>query len=155
MTLDTFYDRDPVNFLLYNIIDVVLIKLLNEKLKHIESHNMLRRLMKTPIGLAMRGPSMLFDTMIQYNLAKEGKYTRYGLVNETNQSISAPQISQLPKPKDNTIKWSIQEVPEDKFRTIVSRYSGAYVKEGANRTVGLKDGLTIDMDATALYPSIN
>jgi len=154
MTLDTFYDRDPVNFLLYNIIDVVLIKLLNEKLKHIESHNMLRRLMKTPIGLAMRGPAMLFDTMTQYNLLKEGKYTRYGLVNESNQSISAPEITQLPKPKDSSVKWSILEVPEDKYRTIMSRYPGAYVKSGANRTTSLKDGIVIDLDATALYPSM-
>jgi len=154
MTLDTFYDRDPVNFLLYNIIDVVLIKLLNEKLKHIESHNMLRRLMKTPIGVAMRGPAMLFDTMTQYNLSKDNKYTRYGLVNESNQSISAPQVTQLPKPKDSSVKWTIQEVPEDKYRVIMSRYPGAYVKEGANRTTSLNDGIVIDMDATALYPSM-
>ena len=154
MTLDTFYDRDPVNFLLYNIIDVVLIKLLDEKLKHIESHNMLRRLMKTPIGLAMRGPSMLFDTMTQYNLSKEGKFTRYGLVNETTQAISAPQLTQLPKPKDSSVKWTIQEVPEDKYRTVMSRYPGAYVKEGLGKTISLKDGITLDMDATALYPSM-
>ena len=154
ITLDTFYDRDPVNYLLYNIIDVVLIKKLNEKLKHIESHNMLRRLMKTPIGLAMRGPSMLFDTMTQYNLTKEGKYTRYGLVKETEQSISPPQISQIIKPKDNKVKWTIDEVREDTFRSIVSRYPGAYVKEGLGKVITLKDGITIDMDATALYPSM-
>lgn len=152
MTLDTFYDKDPVNYLLYNIIDVVLIKKLNEKLKHIEAHNMLRRLMRTPIGLAMRGPSMLFDTMTQYNLTKDGKYTRYGLVRETEQAISAPQISQIIKPKDNKIKWTVDEIKEDTFRTIVSRYPGAYVKESPGRIVTLKDGITLDMDATALYP---
>jgi hypothetical protein len=127
MTLDTFYERDPVNYLLYNIIDVILIKKLNDKLKHIDSHNMLRRLMKTPMGLAMRGPAMLFDTMTQHNLAQQGKYTRYGLVRETDQNITAPRVSQLPKPKDNKIKWSVQEVAEDVFRTIISRYPGALI----------------------------
>jgi DNA polymerase elongation subunit (family B) len=154
ITLDTFYDKDPLNYLLYNIIDVVLIKKLNEKLRHIEAHNMLRRLMKTPIGLAMRGPSMLFDTMTQYNLTKRGQYTRYGLVKETEQYISPPQVSQIIKPKDNKINWTIEEVREDVFRTIVSRFPGAYVKEGLGRVVTLKDGITIDMDATALYPSM-
>lgn len=154
MTLDTFYDRDPVNYLLYNIIDVVLIKKLNNKLKHIESHNMLRRLMKTPIGLAMRGPSMLFDTMTQHNLTRDGKYTRYGLVKEPEQYITAPQISQIVKPKDNKVKWTVEEIQADIFRAVISRYPGAYVKDSPGKVVTLQDGITIDMDATALYPSM-
>jgi DNA polymerase elongation subunit (family B) len=154
MTLDTFYERDPVNYLLYNIIDVILIKKLNDKLKHIESHNMLRRLMKTPIGLAMRGPSMLFDTMTQYNLTKDNKYTRYGLVKESENFITAPQISQIIKPKDNKVKWSVEEIQADIFRAVVSRYPGAYVKDSPGKVVTLQDGITIDMDATALYPSM-
>jgi hypothetical protein len=111
--------------------------------------------MKTPIGLTMRDPSMLFDTMTQFDLAKQGKYTRYGLVRESEQSISPPQISQIFKPKDNKIKWTIEEIPADIFRVVMSRYPGAYVKDAASRVVTLQDGITLDMDATALYPSIN
>lgn len=154
MSLDTLYERDPLNYLLYNIIDVVLIKKLNEKLKHIESHNMLRRLMKTTIGLAMRGPAMLFDTMTQYRLTEQNKYTRFGLVQESANSVSAPKVTQIFKPKDNKVKWSIEDVPDNWYRKIMSRYPGAYVKEGGNRVVTLADGITIDMDATALYPSM-
>ena len=136
------------------IIDVILIKKLNDKLKHADAHNMLRRLMKTPISASMRGPAMLFDTMTLYNLSKQGKYTRYGLVQESAQSIDPKRIEQIPKPKDKSIKWSIKDINESSFRTIMSRYSGAYVKEGRNKVVTLKDGITIDMDATALYPSM-
>ncbi len=154
MSLDVLYERDPLNYLLYNIIDVVLIKKLNEKLKHIESHNMLRRLMKTTIGFAMRGPAMLFDTMTQSRLSEQHKFTRFGLVQETSNMVSAPKVSQIYKPKDNKIKWSIEDIPPDIYRKIISRYPGAYVKEGRNKVVSLADGITIDMDATALYPSM-
>jgi DNA polymerase elongation subunit (family B) len=154
MTLDTFYEKDPVHYLLYNITDVILIKKLNDKLKHADAHNMLRRLMKTPIGASMRGPAMLFDTMTLYNLSKEGKYTRYGLVQESTQSIDAKRIDRIPKPKDKSVKWSITDVTEQQYRAIMSRYPGAYVKEGLGKVVSLKDGITIDMDATALYPSM-
>ena len=154
MTLDTLYEKDPVHYLLYNIIDVILIKKLNEKLKHAEAHNMLRRLMKTPISASMRGPAMLFDTMTMYNLSKDDKYTRYGLVQETSQHIGNDIIKRTPKAKDKSVKWTVNDVTEQDFRSIVSRYPGAYVKEGLGKVVTLKDGITIDMDATALYPSM-
>ena len=86
---------------------------------------MLRRLMKTPISASMRGPAMLFDTMTLYNLSKQGKYTRYGLVQESSQSIDEKRIDQIPKPKDKSIKWSIKDINESNFRTIMSRYPGA------------------------------
>lgn len=154
MTLDTFYEQDPMHYLLYNIIDVILIKKLNDKLKHAEAHNMLRRLMKTPVGASMRGPAMLFDTMTMYNLSKDNKYTRYGLVQETSQSINSDRLHQISKAKDKSVKWSVTDVTEQDYRAIMSRYPGAYVKEGLGKVVTLKDGITIDMDATSLYPSM-
>lgn len=123
MTLDTFYETDPVNFLLYNIIDVALCVRLNHKLKHIESYNMLRRLMKTSFTSSLRGSSILFDTYVNYKLNSENKFTRFGIVDETAISISNDEIANLYIPKQ--MKQTIKEVSQTTVRTILGRFPGA------------------------------
>ena len=123
MTLDTFYEKDPVNFLLYNIIDVSLCVRLNQKLKHIESYNMLRRLMKTSFTNSLRGSSILFDTYVNYKLNNENKYTRFGIVEETAFAISEDEIANLYIPKQ--MKQTIKEVNVATVRSILGRFPGA------------------------------
>ncbi len=123
ITLDTFYESDPVNFLLYNVIDVCLCVRLNEKLKHIESYNMLRRLMKTSFTNSLRGSSILFDTYVNYKLNSENKYTRFGIVEETTFSISSDEVASIYIPKQ--MKQTIKEVNQNTVRSILGRFPGA------------------------------
>lgn len=123
MSLDTFYEKDPVNFLLYNIIDVTLCVRMNEKLKHIESYNLLRRLMKTSFTASLRGSSILFDTYINYKLSEDGKYTRFGILDETTLSISDDEISTIYIPK--TMKKTVNEVSQQTYRAITGHFPGA------------------------------
>lgn len=154
MTIDQFYERDPVNFLLYNITDTALCVRLNERLKHIESYNLLRRLMKTPFTASLRGSSVLFDTYVNYKLNKEGKYTRFGILEETSIEISEDEVASLfiPKSMKRTIK--VKDVSQQTFRAITGHFPGAYVKESTAQILTSKDGVLVDLDASSLYPSM-
>jgi len=152
ISLDSFYERDPVNFLLYNIIDVCLCVKLNDKLKHIESYNMLRRLMKTSFSSSLRGSSILFDTYVNYKLNSENKYTRFGILEETSFSISNDELANLYIPKQ--MKTTIKEINTTTVRTILGRFPGAYVKESKAQLLTEYEGILIDLDATSLYPSM-
>lgn len=152
LTLNQFYKADPVNFLLYNIIDVTLVKNLNEKLKHIESHNLLRRFMKTSFSRSLSGSSVLFDTYINYQLQKENKYVRFGLNSESVLAINSEEIEKIYRPKSFT-KWTIESIDVNMYRKILGRYSGAYVKDSKMQILNAKDGIILDLDASSLYPS--
>jgi len=152
MSLDRFYEEDPVNFLLYNIIDVTLCVRMNEKLRHIESYNLLRRLMKTPFTASLRGSTILFDTYVNYKLNNENQYTRFGIVEETAVSISEDEISTLYIPIQ--MKRTIKEVNQQTYRSIVGHFVGAYVKQSRAQILTNKDGVIMDLDASRLYPSM-
>jgi len=152
MTLDNFYESDPINFLLYNIIDVALCVKLNNKLKHIESYNLFRRLMRTSLSTSLKGPAINFDTYVNYKLNSENKYVRFGILDELNVSISDDEISLLYIPK--TMNKTIKEINKTTYRTIVGHFSGAYVKDSTAQILTSEDGLIVDMDATSLYPSM-
>jgi DNA polymerase elongation subunit (family B) len=152
MSLDTFYETDPVNFLLYNIIDVILVKKLNDRLKHIDSFNLLRRLMKTSFSGALRGSSILFDTYVNYELNKQNKYVRFGIIDESNKLITEDQLTTVYIPK--SMNKTIKEVNRIEYQKIVGRFLGAYVKQSTAQILTSKDGILIDLDATALYPSM-
>jgi len=152
MSLDHFYERDPINFLLYNIIDVALCVRMNDKLRHIESYNLLRRLMKTSFTSSLRGSSILFDTYVNYKLNEEGKYTRFGILDETTLSISEDEISTLFIPK--LMKKTIKDVSQQTFRSITGHFAGAYVKQSNAQILTSKDGIIVDLDASSLYPSM-
>lgn len=152
MNLDQLYERDPVTFIKYNIGDVALCVRLNEKLKHIELHNMLRRDMKTPFSSSMVGVSSLFTSMFNYTLQEKNLGMRWGLLQDSNNSISEQDIQEIERPKEKSIKWNVKKIDERIFRKILSRYVGAYVKEGLGKILTIQDGILVDLDATALYP---
>jgi len=151
--LDKFYEMNPIGYLKYNIVDVILCARLNDKLKHIELHNLLRRDMKTPLGLSLRGSSALFDTFFSYDLESHGKKMRYGMTQEMSRSLSEHEVKACVKPKEKKTKWTIKKVNEKEYRKIVSHFEGAYVKEGLGAIIDSRQGITIDLDARALYPS--
>lgn len=154
-SLDSFYDNDPIGYLLYNVVDVVLTVRLNEKLRHIELHNILRRDMKTPLSMSLRGSSALFDCFFYYELAQQNNKFRYGVIDEHTRSIDKLEVLKIQKPKNKVIKvWDLEEVDEKLYRKIISKFPGAYVKESPNVIVDHNDGLHVDLDATALYPSM-
>lgn len=145
--LDRLYEEHPETYIKYNVIDVVLCRLLDLKLRHIELHNMLRRDMKTPLGLSMRGPAALFDTYFSYVLDQKKIRVKHGIAKENFFGISQQEIDTLPKPKDNRIKWTINNGVEQKiYKKILSRYVGAYVKEGYGKIVDQVNGVISDLD---------
>ena len=154
-TLDSFYLDDPVNFLLYNIIDVTLCDGLNKTLKHIENHNMFRRLMKTSLDASVRGASILFDTFVLYKLNKDNKFIRFGINEETSFEIPNHEIKQLPTPTSKKkINWNIKSIDANVVSRISGTYPGAYVKDSPGKLYTSEDGLIIGLDAKSLYPSM-
>ncbi|MFW6219347.1 MAG: DNA polymerase domain-containing protein [bacterium] len=155
MTLDQLFIEDPVNFLLYNIMDVCLTVGLNKKLKHIENYNMYRRLMRTSFDASLRGSSILFDTFVLYELKNNNKYVRFGINDETNISISDQDIKNLPKPTGKkNIKWSVKNIESKIIKNVTNTYPGAYVKNSPGKLFTANDGLLLILDATSLYPSM-
>lgn len=148
MSLDQFYEVDPINFLKYNIMDVVLTVRLNEKLQHIELHNMLRRDMKTPFTSSLVGVSSLFSSMFNYELQKQDKKMRWGLLNETSNSIDEIEVENIEKPKESKMKWTVKKIDEQTYRKVISRFPGAYVKDTSGGLYTIKDGIIIDQDAS-------
>lgn len=145
--LDQLYLTDPYTLILYNIVDVVLCVKLNNKLKHIDLHNLLRRDMKTPMSISLRGSSALFDTYFSYSLEKfHNLKVKHGIAQERKNSISSAEIKKIPKPKDNKIKWKVKTVDMRSYSKIVNRFPGAYVKEGYGKIVTETMGLLADMD---------
>ncbi len=153
-SLDQLYERDPIKFVKYNIGDTGLTVRLNEKLKHIQLHNMLRRDMTTPFTSSMIGASALFSSMFNYKLTGQKTGMRWGILQESTNSIDETELSNIELPKEKSVKWNINKIDERTYRKVLSRYVGAYVKEGLGKIVTLKDGVLVDMDATALYPLI-
>ena len=153
--LDTFYIQDPVNYLFYNIIDVWLVDKLDDKMKIIDQFNTYRRLMKTPIDMALRGPTALFDTLVYNELSKEKNYIRFGINNETSMEITKTDIDKIPKPLSNRkIKWNVTNIDVRTYIKTTSKFPGAYVKNSPGHIYDSSDGLIIDLDAASLYPSM-
>ena len=145
--LDKLYETNPGTYIKYNIIDVVLCRLLDLKLKHIELHNMLRRDMKTPLGLSMRGPAALFDTYFSYTLEQKNLKVKHGISKEAFFGISQSEIDNIVKPKDTRIKWKIENgIEKEIYQKILSRYIGAYVKEGYGKIIDHVNGVICDLD---------
>jgi DNA polymerase elongation subunit (family B) len=152
--LNSLYENDPYNFLLYNIVDVVLCYKLNEKLKHIELYNLIRRIMRTPMSSSLIGSSALFDTFTYSKLTENKQYVRYGINNEMSQNVNEKIVDSFPPFKDK--KGIIQKpakLSTREYSNVVSKFPGAFV----NIPIGqiINDGsLVIDLDAASLYPSM-
>lgn len=148
--LNSFYETNPTDFLLYNIVDVALCKLLNNKLKHIELQNMLRRLMKISFSSSLIGSSSLFEGYTLYKLTEENNKVRHGLVTQYNKTIDENLLKNIRKviTKKNDLK--VTTIKSSEYKSIISKFDGAYVKEPKAQII---HGTIIDMDATSLYPS--
>lgn len=152
LDLNEFFEKDPKNYLLYNIIDTILCFKLNEKLKHIELHNNIKRMMKSTFTKSLIGSSANFDSYILYVLRKNKKHIRFGI--NFNRSISIQDLQDLPKIKlENKLKF-LQPVPISKqnYTKYVNKFEGAYVTETNPRII--KSGITFNLDAASMYPSI-
>ena len=148
LSFDQFYTREPVEFFKYNIADVAVCVQLNDKLKHIELHNMLRRDMKTSFTASLIGSSSFFSTMFNYELKKKSLGMRFGLLQEQAHSIGQEEIDMIERPKEKSVKWNITSIDQKTYRKIMSRFVGAYVKEGLGKTLTINDGILVDMDAS-------
>jgi len=152
--LDDFYTNDPTNYGLYNIVDVALLVRLNEKLKHIELHNLLRRMQSAPYTRSLVGNSALFDAYILNKLFKKDQKIRHGMNTENSMILTVEKgdfdgIYQ-PKTKKGIIKPI--DISAQEYREITMKFDGAYVKESKNKIV--TGGLIMDLDAAKLYPSM-
>jgi len=152
--LNKLYENDPYTFLLYNIVDVILCYKLNEKLKHIELYNSIRRLMRTSMTNSLIGSSSLFDTFIYSKLVENNQYVRFGINNEMTQNVNEKIVESFPPFKDK--KGIIQKptkITTKDYSKIVKRFTGAYVNDPNGRIIN-NGSLVIDLDAAALYPSM-
>jgi len=141
--------------MLYNIIDVCLVYQLEQKLKLIDQYNMYRRLMKTTLDSSLRGSTAVFDTLVYYQLTKDKNYIRFGINEETQETIEKEDIDKIPKPlSSKSIKWNVTNIDTRTFLKITRKFEGAYVKNSPGRVYTSENGLIIDLDATSLYPSM-
>ncbi len=148
--LNKFYEEDPHNYLLYNIIDVALCKMLNDKLKHIELLNTLRRIMKIPFSNALIGSSALFEGFTYHSLTTSNQKIRFGLVSQNAKTIEITQQKNIPKPITKKQDIDPINITQREYLSIITKFNGAYVKEPKAQ---IRKGTVIDLDATALYPS--
>lgn len=148
--LDTLYDTNPDEYLYYNLVDVILTKRINDVLKHIELHNILRRALKTTLSLSKVGISKMIDTYVNTVLLSQNKHFRFGISTEKVKQIGPNKIKNIEKYNKHKKPTSITK---DDYRSIVFKYPGAYVKSPKPSIIN--DGsLIIDLDATSLYPSM-
>ena len=151
-SLDRLFLDDPIKYFKYNIGDVALCARLNEKLGHIELHNMIRRDMKTPLSYSLRGSSAIFDTYVTYELACSNKKVKWGVIDTINNKITQQDINEFPQPINKKMKWTINSVDEAELRSKLFKFPGAYVKDINFKLITPKDGINIDLDAASLYP---
>lgn len=153
-SLDNFYLNDPKTFLLYNLIDSILPKLIDEKVNLISRHNMFRTMMQTSFNASLRGSSVLYDTMVLYRLKRRGYYVRFNINREGFQTIESDIIKQIPKPKVKLNLGSIKKIDYDDIRSMIFTFPGAYVKQPTPLLLEDKNIVTITLDASSLYPSM-
>ncbi|MEO5349606.1 MAG: hypothetical protein H7836_08170 [Magnetococcus sp. YQC-3] len=150
--LDDFYRKDPHNYLLYNIIDVILTDKLNTKLNHIGLHNLLRRMQYAPFTRSLVGNSALFDSYITYKLLKENKRVRHGMNSENAMQFNPEDFKDITIPKIQKGLILPTTISPQSYRSIVNKFDGAYVKDSKSKIIN--SGLIMDLDATSLYPSM-
>jgi len=94
-SLDQLYEKDPIKFVKYNIGDTGLTVRLNEKLKLIALHNMLRRDMTTPFTSSMIGASALFSSMFNYKLLEKKTGMKWGVLQVSTNSIDETELRRI------------------------------------------------------------
>ena len=145
--LNEFYEKDPKNYLFYNLIDVILCNRLNKKLKHIELHNGIRRKLKNSFSRSLIGNSSSFDSYVLYENMKNDSFVRFGMNSESSKFIEEVELSSFPKMIDKKKIISPCDVDSKKYGKLVSKFKGAHVNSPIPRVI--KDGsLIIDLDAS-------
>lgn len=151
--LNEFYEKNPKQYLFYNLIDVVLCNKLNKKLKHIDLHNSIRRTLKNSFTKSLIGNSTSFDSYVLYENLNLNKYIRFGMATETSKSINKEELIIYPKMVDKKKIIDPSDIDSDEYIDLVSKFKGAHVNDPTPRII--KDGsLIIDLDASSLYPSM-
>jgi DNA polymerase elongation subunit (family B) len=153
LSLDALYIKDPIKYLKYNLVDVVLVKLLNEKLQHINLHNLLRRVMFDSLSKSVIGQSSLFESYYSYELEKSNTYMKYNVTGENHISLDKKDIKRIPKPNNSKIIITKEQITETEYKSITGSYPGAYVKDIIGCLKTEEDGFIIDLDAASMYPS--
>lgn len=152
--LDTLYEEDPITYLLYNIGDVALTKLLDDSWQHIDFSNTLRRTAKTAYSTYMRGQSFMFDTYVSYKNLDDSNLVRYGIAKENNKKFNIADFKDIPLAKQGKLGYVKPiNVDEKSYNSLTSKYSGAYVKQPIPQIIN-DNSLIIDLDAARLYPSM-
>lgn len=149
LTLDQLYEQDPLNFLIYNMWDTALCYKIDNKTGMIDLYNTQRRKMNTPLGMALKGSSPLFDTFIYKYLSDKNEYIRWGINNENMFGISKEETESLPLIKSiKKIKWSVDSITPSEISKMLNKFAGAYVKDPVP---GIYDtGIISDLDASRL-----
>jgi DNA polymerase elongation subunit (family B) len=150
--LHEFYENDPINYLLYNIADVCLCVKLNEKLRHIELQNLIRRNMKLNFSQSLIGSSALYDSFILYELLKSNKKIRHGLVTESGKELLPDVLSKIPVPTTKNNKVKPDKIARSEYLETTYSFEGAYVKDSNAKIIDI--GIIMDLDASGLYPSM-
>ena len=72
------YENNIINYLLYNLLDVLLTFKLDDKLKFLEQIFALAEINNSPLGDTIRGRSLMFSARNNAHFTKEGKILRDG-----------------------------------------------------------------------------
>lgn len=150
--LDEFYENDLENYVLYNIIDTALCVRLNDKLKHIELHNTIRRMMNSTFSKSLIGSSTIFDS---YVLHTTDKKIRFGMAKQDTKNIPIEKFEHYPRPRIEGKKTKTIEpivVKQSDYNSNVFKFDGAYVTKPKNEVIS--KGLSFSLDASSMYPSI-
>ena len=150
--INEFYEKDPKGYLFYNIIDVVLCVRLNDKLKHIELHNIIRRMMKSTYTKSLTGASSIFDSHVLYTTNNK---IRFGMNSQDTKYIHEDDFRGIPKLRLDSKKGK-ELVPstilKKDYEKTVFKYKGAYVTQPNSEIIDT--GITFSLDAASMYPSI-
>ena len=146
LSLDQFYEHDPIHFLLYNIADVCITKALHDEFGHVQTHNRIRRLTKTPYSYSIRGSSAIYDTFIIHEQTQQQKYIRSFISTEKSKSFTKADFVNIQPLIVKNKKIQPQDINPNNYRARISKYSGAYVKNP--KPAIITNGLTIDLDAS-------
>lgn len=153
-SLDEFYLKNPREATFYNIVDVILIIGLDNKNKHVDIHNTVRRAMKCPFHTSLLGSSAFYDSFVFSRLDSTNQKVRCNITTEGNLSFAKEYTEQFgPIKGSSKVKELLPiQIGSKEFVGISRKFPGAYVKQ-PNPEIIANNSLVIDLDATSMYPS--
>ena len=146
MTIDEFFIKEPRETTLYNIVDVLLIYGLNNKLNFFDLHNTIRRAMKTNLHNSIIGSSALYEAFVYSKLESENKRIRYALTSESSISFTKEYLNKFGNVKFNNKSLEPIQITANDFSKISKKFPGAYVKNAITKIID--SGIIIDFDAS-------